>query len=325
MTCPTVLLTGGTGFVGSRVAAAYAAAECDLRCTVRATSDTRWIDDLRAEQVELDLRDPGALHEALGGVSLVVHVAGVTTATSEETFFTVNTEGTLTLAKAAAEAGAERFVFISSLAARGPDPEGSPPGAEAPDSPVSPYGMSKRAAEERLRAFEGEMEVTVLRPGGVYGPRDRDLLPLFRMASRGFLAVPAGDNLLQPVYVGDVARATLLAGRGRAGFGPYPVVGEGRYTWADMGEALRKAVGREVRVVKVPGQLLLLAAYASEAWARLRNTPPALDRRRARDLAKHRWTADPSPTMRDLGWEPHVDLPGGVRRTVRWYREQGWL
>lgn len=320
-----VLLTGGTGFVGSRIAAAWAAADVELRCTVRASSDTTWIDDLRAERVRADVTRPGELASALEGVDLVVHAAGVTAAATDDRFYEVNTEGTLNLAKAAVEAGVRRFVFVSSLAARGPDPEGAEPGAERPDAPESVYGMSKLAAEERLRGFTDQLEVAVLRPGGVYGPRDRDLLPLFRMAERGFLLLPSTEGLVQPVYVGDVARVTLLAGEEGAGFGPHPVVEENRYDWGEVAGALEEAAGRRLRIVRLPPRVFTTAAAAAEWGARLVGRTPGFDRRRARDLARHRWTADPTRTEEALGWTPQVALPEGAARTARWYREHGWL
>lgn len=320
-----VLITGATGFIGSRIAAAYAATDRPLRCTVRASSDTRWIDDTRAELAQADVTDPGALRPALEGVGLVVHAAGVTAAASEDVFYEVNTEGTLNLAKASAEAEVDRFVFVSSLAARGPDRQGAEPGARAPDAPESVYGMSKLAAEERLRGFTDEMEVTVLRPGGVYGPRDEDLLPLFRMAERGFLLLPASETLLQPVYVGDVARVAVLAGEDRAGFGPFPVVDEHRYGWDEVADALGEAAGRSLRVFRLSPRLFTGAAALAEWGARFLGRAPDFDRRRARDLAHHRWTADPASTEEALGWRPQVALPEGTSRTARWYREHGWL
>ncbi len=309
------LVTGATGFVGSHAAEALAAAGHELRCTVRASSDLRWIRELEVETARADLRDGAALEGVLEGVDRVVHLAGVTRASRPGLFREVNVEGTVRLAEAAARAGVRRFVFVSSLAARGPD------GA---DGPVSAYGASKREAERRLAEREGEMEVVVLRPGGVYGPRDVDLLPLFRMASRGWLVVPAGGHRLQPVYATDVAAAVRAAAE-RGGFGPHALAGEGLHAWDEVTAALEAAVGRRVRAVPLPGAVMVAAGAAAEAVARLTGKAPELDRRRARDLARHRWTCDPGPAQEALGWRPEVGLWDGVSRTATWYRRAGWI
>lgn len=309
------LVTGATGFVGSHVAEALDATERRLRCTVRESSDLRWIQGLEVETVRADLRDPAALDGVLQDVDRVVHVAGVTRAPRPDLYHEVNVEGTLRLAEAASAAGVGRFVFVSSLAARGPD------GGEGP---VSAYGASKREAERRLAALEGEMAVVVLRPGGVYGPRDVDLLPLFRMASRGWLVVPAGGGSIQPIYVTDVAGAVLAAVE-EGGFGPHALAGEGQHAWDELTTALEAAVGRRVSAIPLPGAVLVAAGAAAEAVGRLTGKAPALDRRRARDLARHQWTCDPEPAEEALGWRPVVELREGLSRTAAWYRRAGWI
>lgn len=317
-----VLLTGGTGFLGSHVAELLVDAGHDLRATIRATSDTRWLDPLPVETVVADLEDPAALAAALEGVSDVVHVGGVTIATDPAVFERVNAAGTGALAAAAGRAGVERFVLISSLAARGPD------GAEGP---VSPYGRSKRGGEERLAelvaAGEAPPAVRVLRPGGIYGPRDPDMLALFRMAARGLLILPAVEGRLQPVHVGDVARAAVraLATADDSDPGPLPVVDDTVHTWEDVGEALSAAVGRPTRVLRVPPAAFLAAGVAAELAAKLTRGSPAFDRRRARDLTRRSFTSGIAATTRALGWTPEVPLREGMARTVDWYRRQGWL
>jgi nucleoside-diphosphate-sugar epimerase len=318
------LVTGATGFVGSHVAEAYREAGHEVRCTVRASSDLRWIRDLDVQRVEADLRDPGRLREALEGVDRVVHVAGVTAASRPSLYREVNVEGTRRLAEAAAAAGVGRFVFVSSLAARGPD------GARGP---VSAYGRSKREAEEALaRAGRGpagdprELETVVLRPAGVYGPRDTDLLTLFRAADAGWLPTPTGASPLQPVYARDVAEAALLAGEGEApGFGPWPLAEERRYRWKEVAAGMAEALDRPVRTVPVPGWLLVAAGAVVERVSGALGRTPELDRRRAKDLATHAWTCDPRVSEEALGWRPAVPLAAGLRRTARWYREAGWL
>lgn len=315
MTGP-VLVTGATGFVGSHVADVMHARGHRLRCTVRGGSSLRWLSRLPVETVRADLTDPPALEEALEGVEAVVHVAGVTSVTRSELYRTVNVLATEGLARAASDRGVGRFVFVSSLAARGPR------GAPGPDSA---YGRSKRDAEEALAGLDGGMEVVVLRPGGVYGPRDTDLLPLFRAAARGWLPVPASGAPLQPVYAVDAAEAVADALEGSPGFGPWTVV-EGRsYAWSEVARSLADALGREVRTVPVPSPLAEAAGALVQAAARALGRAPPFDRRRARDLTGLDWTADPSRTEEALGWRARVSLPEGLERTTAWYRGEGWL
>jgi len=309
------LLTGGTGFLGSHIAEGLVAAGHDVVCSVRRTSDTRWIDPLGLETVILDL-GADAVPDAIAGIEQVVHCGGLTRARSEVRFLRVNAEGTAALARAAAAAGVRRFVYISSLAARGPEGAGGP---------ISPYGRSKEAGERALATVEGDMERVVLRPGGVYGPRDPDLLPLFKLAAKGWIAIPAGAPVLQPVYVDDLVSVTLAALSSPVPAGPLPVAHPARHGWPALALALAEAVGIDARILKVPPAAFWTVGLLSEVAARFTGTPPAMDRRRARDMSRHRWTADIDETREALGWEPRVDIRQGLTRTAAWYRDQGWL
>lgn len=328
-----VLLTGGTGFLGSHVAELLVAAGHDVRATVRVTSDTRWLDPLPVETVIADLEDPASLGAALEGVDAVAHVGGVTIASDRETYDRVNALGTAALAAAAGAVGVERFVYTSSLAARGPD------GAEGP---VSVYGRSKRGGEKRLveliAAGQAPERVIVLRPGGIYGPRDPDLLALFKMAARGLLVLPAVEGRLQPVHVRDAARAVVLAIEADPGAAaespeagesrrpvPLPVASSGVHSWSDVGAALEAAVGRSVRTLRVPPGVFLAAGATAELAGKLTGKAPVFDRRRARDLTQRSFTTEIDTTRRALGWVPEVDLREGMVDTVAWYRDQGWL
>lgn len=312
------LVTGGTGFVGSHVTEALLEAGHDPVCTVRASSDLRWIADLDVPTVTGDLRRPEELEAALEGVRTVVHAAGVTAASRPDLYREVNVLGTERLAEGAARRGVERLVFVSSLAARGPDEEAGP---------ASLYGRSKREAEERLReiADRSAMEVVVLRPSGVYGPRDTDVHLLFRLAAHGWMPEPPEGGPLQPAYARDVARAVVRACEAAAGFGPHPVAEPRAYGWSEVQALLEEAVGRRVRRIPVPGPVLEMAGMAAEAMARLAGEAPEFDRRRARDLSRHAWTCDPGPTEEALGWEAETALAEGMKETVAWYRRQGWL
>jgi nucleoside-diphosphate-sugar epimerase len=312
-----VLVTGATGFVGSHVAQALVEAGYEVRLGVRASSDPRWISDLQAERVTLDLGGSAEdISRAVRNVDTVVHAAGITRARRAEDYYAVNAGGTRRLVVAALRAGVERFVLISSLAARGPDGRGHP---------ESDYGWSKLEAERYLLSLDGRMEAVVLRPAAVYGPRDTDLLPLFRLTRAGWLPVPSGAPPLQPVYAGDAARAVLAAAREPAGFGPFPVAENARYAWSDVVAGLDRAFGRPVRAVRLPAAAFVLAGRATERAAELLSAAPVFDERRAADLARNAWTCDVSGTEKALGWRAEVPLFEGLERTARWYGRVGWL
>ena len=312
-----VLVTGATGFVGSHIAQAFVHAGYDVRCGARASSDTRWISDLEAELVPLDVR--GSLENisrALRGADIVVHAAGITRARRAGDYYAVNSRGTGRLVDAALRAGVGRFVLISSLAARGPDGR---------NSPASDYGWSKLQAETHLRSLESRIEAVVLRPAAVYGPRDTDLLPLFATAHAGWLPVPRSSAPLQPVYADDVAGAVLAAASGRSGFGPFPVAERERYAWSDIVAGLEMTYGHSVRAVRLPVAAYLLAGRAAERAAKPFAAVPLLDERRARDLTTNAWTCDVSVSEKALGWRAEVPLPEGLDRAARWYDRVGWL
>lgn len=288
---------------------------------MRASSDLRWLSGLSVELVAADFDRLADLSAATEGIDLVVHAAGITRARRREDYCRVNAEGTRRLAAAALEGGVRRFVLLSSLAARGPDALCASGG----DRPASPYGRSKLKAESHLRSLDGRMERVVLRPSAVYGPRDRDFLPLFRMARRGFLVLPSGPGALQPVYASDVADAALAAARGGARFGPYPVAGRDRYGWEELAATMERALGRRVRTARLPAAAFTLAGRVAERAAEALGSTPLLDERRTQDLAVYAWTCDPSTTERELGWRARVPLCEGVERSLRWYREVGWV
>jgi len=313
-----VFLTGATGFLGSHVAEALVRAGHDLTCSVRKDSRTRWLEPLEVRMTGLDLAtaERGELASALSGHDALIHCAALTRARNEGEFMAVNAGATGRIGAAAVEAELRRMVFISSLAARGPDDS---------NGPVSPYGRSKSEAERLLAGLDGALEIVTLRPGGIYGPRDSDLLPLFKMAARGNVVVPRSSRTLQPVYVSDVVSAVVAALAAPVPRAPLPVVHPERHSWESLAGCLGEAVGRRGRVLRIPPAMFWTAGLISEVGARVTGRAPAMDRRRARDLSHYQWTCDVTATRLGLGWEPEVGLHRGLASTAAWYREREWL
>ncbi len=287
-----------------------------VRCTVRPSSSAKWLEHLNIEKANVNFNDEASLQKACEGVDIVVHNAGITRAKNDAEFFEINTHATKRLAKAAIKAKVSRFIFISSLEARGPDGF-----TEA----MSAYGKSKLEAERLLSSFQNDTQVILLRPAGVYGPRDTDLLTLFQVAKYGFLTVPATDGRLQPVHGRDVAEAVLASIQGKAYLGPFDIANAAQHSWQDMANALEVAMNKKLCVIKIPKEVFLTAGYLSETASKLFNQAPKLDRRRARSLAYYTYTCDTTPFKETFGWQAKISLQEGLKETAAWYKENSWL
>jgi nucleoside-diphosphate-sugar epimerase len=202
---------------------------------------------------------------------------------------------------------------------RAREPEDAP-------APTSDYGRSKLAAEQEVLKRSAQLDVVVLRPVCVYGPRDEDTLPLVRMATRGVIVVPGlRRRLIQVVHVRDVAEALRRAAERREAVGnTYFVAHPTVIDWRQLSTALDRAVGRRLIRLRLPSPLLWPMGAAGELLGGQRRAG-RLDLRRARDLSQRAWTCRVDRTMEDLDWEPRYDIVKGVRDTAAWYREEGWL
>lgn len=321
----TVLITGGTGFVGSHAVDTFLSAGYRVRCTVRATSNLRWLEGKSVELVEADLRGAG-LGVAVAGIRVVVHCAGLTRGSSKN-LFEANHLGTRALVDACLERETPpRFVLCSSQAAAGPGGLDRPRDADDPPRPISDYGASKLAAEGEVTRAAVDLKGVVLRPVAVYGPRDEDTLPFFRMAELGLMVIPGiRRRTLQLVHAFDLARALLAAAEreeavGRTYFVAHPEIVD----WARLAEAIGEAVGRKPLSIRVPS-LLLKGVGAVAGLVGGGDRPGRVDRRRARDMAVRAWTCKVDPLVQELDWAPRFGIEDGLRDTVGWYRERGWL
>lgn len=318
-----ILITGATGFVGSHLVEHMTARDDRVRALVRETSDVGLLEEHGIPTVLGSLSDETSLRRAVEGVDTVLHLAAATRALAPDTFRKVNAEGTARLVAALqAEGGRQRLVFLSSLAAVGPS-RGRPLRPGDPPQPLTAYGRSKLAAEEVVRA--SGLNAAVVRAPAVYGPRDRNLLPFFRLARFRVLPVAGpADRQLQVIHVEELAAALVAAADARSARGVYHVAEPRSYSWGEVVERIAEAVGRSGLRVPVPGALLKLAAAVSEGVARATRRPVIFDRDKAKELLAE-WTCETAAARRELGFEATVPLAEGLRETAQWYRAYGWL
>lgn len=318
-----ILVTGASGFIGSFVVEAALAAGAEVWAAVRESSSRQWLKDPRINFIALNLNDNEELRNTLksaGTFDSVIHCAGATKVAHTEDFHRINCEGTHLLAKTLVETQAlrGRFVFLSSLSVMG-ESKGVP-------SPNSAYGKSKLAAEYALAAVEG-LDYIILRPTGVYGPREKDYFLMAKSIAQGVdFAVGYKPQIITFVYAKDVARATLLAlTQGKSGKA-YFLTDGGEYSSRAFSDLLQQEIGRKhVLHITAPLCILRLVCAVNGKIAAIFGKSTTLNMDKYRTLAQRDWRCDISVTRTELGFEPEYSLERGVKETVKWYKENGWL
>jgi nucleoside-diphosphate-sugar epimerase len=323
------LVTGATGFIGSHLVEALLRKEAHVRCLLRESSDSRWLANLPIETFRGDFRDGESLDEAVKGMDVVFHLAGVTKALHQKTFFEVNAVGTDHLVHACLRSnpGLRKFVYLSSQAAAGPCGAEGKKREEDRCEPVSSYGQSKRMGEELALAHVYEIPLVILRPSAVYGPRERDIYGFFRLLAHGIKpCLSGGDHRISLCYVEDVVQALLLAAETSCGSGEIFFLCDGRdYSLGELGDILARAMGRTAFCVRIPEWLIFSAASLSECLSRWTARPPLLSKGKVDEILQKHWVCDNSKARNLLGFKPEFPLERGARLTVDWYRAEKWL
>lgn len=298
-----IAITGGTGFVGSRLIAVALEAGHTVRALTRREQAPRegiaWIPG--------DLQDKPALARLAEGADAVVHVAGVVNARDRAGFALGNVEGTANMLAAAQGAGVKRFVHVSSLAAREPG--------------MSDYGWSKAEGDKLVEA--SPLDWSIVRPPAIYGPGDMEMLELFKLAKWNLALLPpagrisvieVGDlaRLLLALAVSDSCKMTLDADDGT----------EGGWSHEDFGRAIGTALGKRVAAIALPRPLLMAGAQLDRL---VRGKGAKLTPDRVAYFCHTDWVIDSAKRPPANLWKPQVETPAGLAATAAWYREQGLL
>jgi nucleoside-diphosphate-sugar epimerase len=329
------LVTGATGFVGSHLVEALVRNGDEVTALVRSPGKATLLNRLGVRQVQGDLHDEAALAVAVRDQDAIFHVAGVTAARNEAEFLRANRDGTHNLLAALhsslstepSHRGGEppRFVLVSSMAAGGASERGRPLRGDEPPRPVTAYGRSKLAGEAVVRA--SALPWTIIRPPMVYGPRDTEVFKVFKLVRSGLTPVFGdGRQELSAVTGPDLARALMSAASssatvGKTYYASHPEV----FTSEQFAHAVAAAMHREVRVIKLPNLLAVVALGATGAWAWATHKPTILTPDKAHEFYQPAWTGNPGALMRDTAWVPAQNLAMGLAATAQWYRDAGWL
>jgi dihydroflavonol-4-reductase len=324
-----VLVTGATGFTGGHLARALAASGDHVRALVRHLSPDIVANLPDVEVVIGDLRDAASLERAAEGVELVYHIAAIyrQAGLRDNEYRAVNAEAVRTVIHAAKAGGARRVVHCSTVGVHG-DVEHPPANEDAPLRPGDIYQETKLEGERVAReaARETGVEVVIARPTGIYGPGDRRLLKLFRgIARRRFVILGDGEIFYHLTYIEDLVEGFRLCGTVPAAAGRTYILAGGEVTTLN---ALIGLIASEAGVRPPRVHLPVWPFWTAGALCELVCSPfgiePPLYRRRVDFFTKSR-AFDISRARAELGYAPQVALRDGIRRTLSWYRQAGWI
>lgn len=322
-----ILITGASGFIGSFVVEEALNRGLEVWAAVRKTSSKAYLRDSRINFIELNLASEEQLVEALKEhqFDYIVHAAGATKCIDAQDFYRINTDGTSRLARAAlkTQTGLKRFVFVSTLSVFGAIREAEPHepilDTDTPQ-PNTHYGRSKLKAEQYLYSLMPALPLVVLRPTGVFGPREKDYAMMID-SIRGHIDFAAGFSRqdITFIYVRDMVQAIMLALEkdvvGQAFF-----LSDGKvYTSRDFSDAIHERLGRPFLLrLKAPLWLLRIITFCGEYIGRWTHRPTALNNDKYHILSQRNWMCDTEPARQNLDYHPQWDIYRGLDETLAW-------
>jgi len=305
-----IALTGATGFIGTRLIDLLAREGWNVRALYRPRKGRKPVNREGLTWIAGGLDDASALDRLVTSTAAVIHCAGAVRGASRKDFDEVNEAGTQQLVEAVIkQQKMPRLLLVSSLAAREPA--------------LSHYAASKRRGEMAVQEVAGDLRWTILRPPAVFGPGEKEMLPLFRSMANGFAPVPAiGESRLSLIYVDDLASAVLAWLTADTCDGKILELDDGRsggYNWDSILEIAGRVLrpGMAIHRVPIPISLLNLFAGTNLALARVLGYKPMLTPGKVRELSHSDWVCDSREFSELTGWQPGIDLEAGLIRLFK--------
>lgn len=339
----TVLVTGGSGFIGRNLIETLLFRGHRVRCLVRNPKANVILEDLGGELIAGDLHDHACLQEAVAGCDVVYHLAGMTAAITVAELMKVNRDGTANLAEAMAfQPNPPLLLLVSSMAAAGPAARGQVRIEADPPAPISNYGRSKLGGEEEAKLRADRIPLTIVRPGCVFGPHDKAALPMFQMIQRfRFHPVPGWRHPpLSWIYVTDLVEHIILAAergervpaatarmpQAHPGVGIYFGAVPEHPSYAEFGAMTRQVLRRPyMPVIPLPSAVSFFVASVNETFSWLRGRPDLFNRDKIREAQVDSWACSHEKSFQQLGFEPGKPLQERINDAVEWYQQRGML
>jgi nucleoside-diphosphate-sugar epimerase len=278
--------------------------------------------------VKGDLSNASSLSKCLDGVEYIIHIAGITKAKHRSEFFIGNSKATQQLLLASCRLkNLNKFCFISSLTAVGPSKTGISLTETAHYHPITAYGESKHEAELFCKQYMDRIPIVIIRPPAVFGPRDTDILEMFKWVSFGFRPIiGSSEKTLSLIYAPDLAKGIVHATMNEKTNGEvYNISDPTIFTFSSLIDYLATFVNKRAVRIHLPKELVYSMAGVAQFIAMLGNKPAILNIEKARDLLQKHWVCDPHKIQEHIGFHTTTSIYDGIKKTYLWYKEKGWL
>ncbi len=309
-----IALTGATGFVGRYVVEELVRRKIPVRVLVRSPEKTSQLEGV--EICRGSLEEPKALARLVEGATTIIHCAGAIKAKNLDHFNEINVAGMKRVIRASVEAKINRFVHISTMAAREPK--------------ISDYAASKRQGEHALHRHAQDMKWIIIRPPVVYGPRDKATLPLMKMFLGRVAFIPGNPNSrISLIFVEDLARAIVMAATAKKFKSEMThEIHDGNndgYSWSELAMLAGESTGRKIRCTFLPKALAELVAIILSTFSALLGKVPMVTRQKIDEIYHRDWVAKHFLFEESFKWSAQTAFRDGFSKTVDWYRKEKWI
>lgn len=320
-----IIVTGANGFVGSSLAKYLISLGYEVTPLVRYSSSLDLLSDVKAYKI--DYSDDKQLAEIMNNHEIIIHCAALTRAKKWDPFRKINISLTDRLVQFSNQSSTmKQFIFLSSQAASGCCKSMEGRSEEDICQPITMYGKSKLVAEHSITT-NSEKRWTIVRPVSVYGPGDKDFLLFFKMIERGIAPlIGSKKRYIQLIYIDDLVRLIekCIANKkayDQVIFATHPAI----LSYDQFIEALKEAIGKKVRIIKVPEFIVKVAAIGSEILSVFSDKPNVLNREKTREMLQEFWIVKSEKMSSSLDFTPDTDIVQTLSHTYEWYKKVGWL
>ncbi len=324
-----ILVTGGTGFIGSHLIKSLIDGGYETRCLVRRNKNVDNLQELGAELVYGDVTEAKSIGDAFAGIDVVYHLAGFLGrwGIPDQVYWNTNVKGTQNMLEKSYEYDIKKFIYCSSAGVTGPVSL-IPQDELAPYNPTNIYELTKAEAEKCVLNFYHEkgLPVIVIRPEFIYGPMDKHTFQLFRIISdKKFILIDGGRAVWHPTYIDDLISSFKLCLTSQKAIGQcYLIAGERYLTIKEFSSKIANALNVPNTKLAIPKNMALLLATGLEKLGEILNFDPPLSKSRVKTFCGNR-AFNTAKARKDLGYVPTVTIDEGIQRTANWYKQNGWL